>query len=151
MTNKGGKIGSEAETAVVKVFKDRGIKDADRIRLGGAGFGEDRGDIKVPGYNMTVQVKGGHMAEGASDNQVDLWLDELEKQCVVNGHELGILVMKRYAVGAANAHRWWCAVRARRLIHYLSSSEYVDDDMNQAVRMPLGDMLDLLGVGGAPA
>jgi hypothetical protein len=103
-------IGTKAETAVVKVLQANGWPSAERRALGGEG-GQDRGDITgTPG--VTWQVKGGHMAEGASDSLIEEWLASTEKQRLANHDPIGVLVWKRYAVGEANAHRWWAAMHA---------------------------------------
>lgn len=162
---KSKKIGTEAETAVVKVLRERGWPAAERKALTGA---VDLGDITgTPG--ITWQVKGGHMAEDASDTMIDQWLKEAQEQKSAAGTDLGLLVWKRKMVGAANAHRWWAAIRASDLAELLSIAamglrgvrlvsrkpleELIDAVMGYEVpdvacRMPLEDLIYLLHLGG---
>lgn len=111
MVNKSGNIGTATETAVVRAILTRGFPYAERRRLTGI---LDRGDITgTPG--ITWEVKGGATAKTASDAQVDLWLRETERERQNNGDDLGVLVMARKGIGAANAHRWWAVLRSDAL------------------------------------
>jgi hypothetical protein len=99
-------IGTWTETAVVKVLKRSGFPDAERKVLHGA---QDEGDITGIGQ-VCFEVKGGKAAESASDGQVLAWMAELDTECVHKGADVGVLVMKRKGVGAANADRWWAVM-----------------------------------------
>lgn len=141
---KSKKIGTETESAVVKVLQTRGWPSAERKALTGA---IDLGDITgTPG--LTWQVKGGHMAEGASDTEVNEWLEDAVDQAKAAGSDVGILVWKRKAVGAANAHRWWSAMRAVDLAELLTCGADAFELSYAACRMPLEDMIEILHLGG---
>ncbi len=99
-------IGTAAESAVVRVMRASGWPDAERAALHGA---QDRGDLTGIGA-VCVEVKGGHRAETASDGQVLAWMAELDTECVHKGADVGVLVLKRKGVGAANADRWWAVM-----------------------------------------
>lgn len=108
MVNKPKAIGTAAETAVVRVARDRGFPDAERLALAGA---QDLGDVRLcPGVHL--EVKGGHAAESASDAQVEAWLVETERELEHAGATVGALVTKRKAIGNGNADRWWAHVRS---------------------------------------
>lgn len=103
MTNKSKNLGTAAESAVVKVFKDAGFR-AKRLTLHGS---KDVGDIDIGLDDVVIEVKGGAAAERASDGQVDAWLGETAKEVANAGASFGVLVVKRKGIGPANAGRWW--------------------------------------------
>lgn len=107
MVNRSGNIGTAAETAVVKAIKRNGIFPlVERRRLKGA---KDEGDLT--GTPRTVwSVKGGDYARTATDNKIAGWLEELEKQRVNAGAEIGVLVVQRKNIGLPNADQWWAIV-----------------------------------------
>lgn len=100
-------IGTVCETAVVRYLRSTDVfPHAERRALTGA---VDLGDITgTPG--ITWQVKGGKMAETASDTQVRLWLAETATQARSAGTAVGVLVTKRKAVSAARAGHWWAHI-----------------------------------------
>lgn len=104
--NKPKQIGTAAETAVVNFCKKNGHEDTERIAL--KGF-YDQGDILLGNtkYKTIIEVKSGKAAENASDNQIDKWLAEAERERINANAHIGILVTKRKGVGAVNAGRWW--------------------------------------------
>lgn len=103
-------IGTEVETALVKVFTAAGWANTKRLALEGV---NDRGDIslgdEVP---VTIEAKGGKQAEGASDGLIQTWLAETERERIRNGHPIGVLILKRKGVSGANAHRWTAIMMA---------------------------------------
>lgn len=107
MTNRPKAIGTNAESAVVKSARLRGFPNADRLTLTGAG---DRGDVRLTTgltAGVIVEVKGGQAAKTASDNLIDAWLAETERERVNAGAAVAFLVTQRPGIGPANAHRWW--------------------------------------------
>lgn len=101
-------IGTAAETAVVKALRRLGWPDAERRALTGA---LDQGDITgTPG--VVWEVKGGQQTLAPSDNQIAAWMEETEVERVNAAATIGVLVLQRHGVGAANAHRWWAYLQA---------------------------------------
>lgn len=138
MTNKSGRLGTEAEVAVVKVFKDAGFR-AKRLTLHGS---KDVGDIDIGLDTVCVEVKGGKAAESASDGQIEKWLEETDTERVNAGATIGVLVVKRKGIGPANAGKWWA-------ILFLDDLQWLlVNDGSQApvvpVRLLLEDTLPLL-------
>ena len=129
-------IGTAAESAVVRVMRASGWPDAERAALHGA---QDRGDLTGIGA-VCVEVKGGHRAETASDGQVLAWMAELDAECVHKGADVGVLVLKRKGVGAANADRWWAVMWLADV-----APEY---DCGIPVRMTLADACRVLAALG---
>lgn len=135
-------IGTHAESAVVSAIRERGFPTAERSALHGA---KDQGDIT--GTPVCWEVKGGKAAETASDGQVLAWMAELDDECVNKGVDVGVLVMKRKGVGAANADRWWAVM----WLHDITMGGHVAIH-GIPVRMTLADacrVLRALGYGGA--
>ena len=98
-------IGTAAESAVVKYLRENGFGNAERRALHGS---TDLGDITgIPG--VVIEVKGGKMAEGASDGLVQAWLAETDAERRNAKADVGILVLKRK--GQAVAGSWWCIYR----------------------------------------
>lgn len=105
MTNRPKNIGTAAETAVVRYLRENGFPDAKRLTLQGA---SDIGDISLgDGWPITIEVKGGHAAENASDGQVQLWLNEAHREMENAENQLAVLVLKRKGKSAASAGAWW--------------------------------------------
>ncbi len=131
-------IGTEAETAVVRVMNGAGWPHAERRALRG---NLDCGDITgCPG--LVIEVKGGKAAKTASDGQVTAWLDETETERVNARADIGVLVMARAGIGPANAHMWWAIVHSK---HFNAFA------VDCPVRLHLGDALAYLrelGYGG---
>ena len=105
--NRPKAIGTAAETAVVRALRRLGFPHAERRALTGT---LDQGDITgCPG--IVWEVKGGTAAKTASDGQVAEWLAETERERVNAQAEVGVLVLQRAGVGAANANRWWVVMQ----------------------------------------
>lgn len=107
MTNKPKHIGTAAEVAVADYLTRAGMRDVRRIAQAGA---NDLGDVHYwtpRGRLVVVSVKGGKMAEKASQEQVRKWLGELERQADrVNPGSLRFLVTKRAGIGALRPELW---------------------------------------------
>jgi hypothetical protein len=131
MTNKSGRIGTQTEVAVVKVFHDHGYTAVERRRLQGI---NDAGDLaNVPGF--IVEIKGGAAAEQASDAQIEQWLDRLQEKLSQHKVPHGVLITKRKGIGYANASKWWAIWRVQLLIGEVT------------YRTTLADFLTLLKYG----
>lgn len=103
MTRRPKDIGTAAETAVVRAARCLGFPGADRLTLTG---NKDRGDIGLcPG--VILEVKGGEQARGASEVDIDRWLNETNTERRHAHADIALLVVQRRGVGAPNAHRWW--------------------------------------------
>lgn len=102
VSSKGKIIGTKTETAVVKAAHRNGFPDAVRNALAGA---NDRGDVTL-NRNAIVEVKGGHMAENASQNDINRWMLETLKEAVNARAVVGILVTKKRGVGLSRAEEW---------------------------------------------
>lgn len=106
MTNRSKDVGTKAESAVVAFLRENGWPHAERRALTGS---TDRGDITgTP--SLCWEVKGGKAAETASDGQVLAWLDETDTERRNAHANIGILVMKRKAIGPSNAGQWWAVM-----------------------------------------
>lgn len=137
MTNKSGRLGTEAEVAVVKVFKDAGFR-AKRLTLHG---NKDVGDIDIGLDSVVVEVKGGKAAETASDEQIVKWLRETETERQNAGADIGILVVKRKGIGYPNAGRWWAILPDADFCKLLGLDGY---GTGAPIRLTLEDTLPLL-------
>nr|QOL00360.1 hypothetical protein [uncultured organism] len=134
MTNKPKAIGTAGETAVVRYLRLNGFEGAERLALHGT---QDEGDATLcPG--VMVEVKSGHAAETASDNQIIDWAVETEIERVNRGADIGLLVLKRKGKGAANAGQWWCILPGWAF-HYLARCQYLSFDspaMSYGLKLP---------------
>jgi hypothetical protein len=102
MVNRPKAIGTRGEGAVVAYLRANGFAGAERRALAGAA---DLGDVVgCPG--LVIECKSGKAAETASDAQITAWMVETELERVNARAEVGLLVRKRKAVGAANAGQW---------------------------------------------
>ena len=107
MVNKSGQRGTATETAVVRYLNANGFEHAERRRLRGR---YDTGDVVgIP--SVVIEIKGGNAARNASDGLIESWLDETETERRNANADIGVLVVARKGVGAANAGRWWAIVR----------------------------------------
>lgn len=148
--NKPKKIGTAAETAVVRCLQTAGWPSAERRSLRGQ---LDAGDITgTPG--VCWSVKGGDAAKFASDKQVADWLAEVEKQKTNAGAEAFVLVLQRKGVGLANAWRWW-AIMPGWEYEALCSADNLGGGMGRwrfgdhgSIRMHLSQACALLGFAG---
>lgn len=106
MTNKPKAIGTRTEVGVVRVLVESGHTEALRVVLHGAA---DEGDVHyatLSGAKVCVEVKGGKAAEQASDEQVEAWLLEAERERQNTGAAYALLVTKRAGYGHLRAASW---------------------------------------------
>ena len=69
-------IGTRAETAVVRLARDLGFREAERLPLAGAA---DKGDIRLIRDPLVIlEVKAGKAAQNASWSQIQAWLRETQ-------------------------------------------------------------------------
>ncbi|MFC9089019.1 hypothetical protein [Nocardiopsis dassonvillei] len=95
-------IGTRAETGVVRYLRTVGWPHAERRALAG---GKDLGDITgTPG--LCWEIKGGKVAERATDADIARWLTETEAETANCGADVGILVTKRAGYSAARVDAW---------------------------------------------
>lgn len=139
MVNKPKAIGTKTESAVVKVLIANGWPHAERRILKGA---LDEGDVTgTPG--ICWEVKGGKAAWYASDHQIDLWMAETEAERVNARADIGVLVVQRKGIGAGNAHRWWAAIPADRLL-LASATDEIPGGAGFPIRLLLVDAIRVL-------
>lgn len=144
--NRPKKIGTAAETAVVRALRTLGFPHAERAALAGT---NDRGDITgTPG--ICWEVKGGDAARTASDLLINTWVAETERERVNASADIGVLVVQRKGIGAANAHRWWAILPASWLARLMLGDYQVlcASDDHFPVRMLLADACTLLRGAG---
>jgi hypothetical protein len=143
--NKSKAIGTSVESAVVRYLQDNGWPSAERRSLKGI---QDQGDVTgTPG--ICWEIKGGHAAENASDGQITAWLDETERERVNARAGIGILVVKRKGVSAANSGRWWAILRIWQLSElYRNAGPLGQADGFAPVRLHLADAVTLLRAAG---
>lgn len=111
MVNRPKRIGTAAETAVVRYLQPHGFPHAERRSLRGA---LDAGDITgTP--SVCWEVKGGDAARTASDLDITRWMAELATEVINAEAAVGVLVVQRAGVGPANAGRWWSIMPAFQL------------------------------------
>ena len=130
--SKQRQIGTKAESAVVSYLREHGFGGAERRALHG---NTDLGDILVcPG--VIAEVKAGHAAWNASDNQMSAWWDEtcVEKN---NAHaERAFLVVARYRKPAQD---WWVFWRSHfGVMHW----KRLQDEVWNLRMLGYGDPLD---------
>jgi hypothetical protein len=147
MANRSGKIGTQTESAVVRVVR-MFWPQAERRRLRGA---EDWGDITgTPG--IIWEVKGGAAAKNASDGLIAEWWKETEQERQNADADVGVLVVQRKGVGAPNAARWWGIVPLSHLHSLLMGQPpqpYSSEFENSAlVRLHLVHMISVLKAAG---
>ncbi|MFI7468199.1 hypothetical protein [Nonomuraea sp. NPDC049646] len=137
--------GTAAETAVVRAIRPLGFPHAERRALAGT---HDLGDIVgTPG--ICWEVKGGDAARLASDGQIAAWMVETETERINSRADVGILVVQRKGVGAANAHRWWAHLPLRQVAELANGHALTDAyTADLPVRMLLGDLCTLLRDAG---
>jgi hypothetical protein len=99
--NRPKKIGTAAESAVVKWLLAAGWPEAERLALRGSA---DHGDIRVA-KGIHLEVKAGRAADAASLAQCHGWMDE----AAAEGANAGVscyLVVKRRGCGGGRAGLW---------------------------------------------
>ena len=118
MVNKSGNIGTMTATAVARYFAANGFPHCERRVQKGR---YDEGDLTgIPG--ICVEVKGGNAARNASDGLIESWLDETETERRNANADIGVLVVARKGIGAANAGRWWAVMRLGDVADWLGNS-----------------------------
>lgn len=142
MVNRPKNIGTAAETAIVRAARTRGFPNADRLTLTGA---LDRGDIGLcPG--VIIEAKGGEQAKNASDELIEKWLNETNREALNAHADVAFLVTQRRSVGTPNAHRWWAWWRLGWLDN-LRDNE-LDATDPTIIRLTLTDSLQLIRNAG---
>lgn len=129
MTNKPKRIGTAAETAVVRFLRVNGWPSAERAALAGS---SDVGDVTgVPG--LCVEVKGGAAAERAEDADVARWLTETETERGNRRADVGVLVLKRKGKGAASAGGWWVYLPGWAFLYLAAAADNIAPPYRYAV------------------
>ena len=142
MTNRPKRIGTAAESAVVRAARAHGFGAAERRALHGSA---DLGDVLLcPG--VILEVKGGAAAHHPSDAQLEAWLAETETERRNAGAHIGLLVTQRAGVGAPNAARWWAWQRYSDFAWAVGRARR--DLRDVPVRLPLWAALTLLRIRG---
>lgn len=141
--NKPKKIGTAAESAVVRFLRENGFAHAERRSLRGQ---LDAGDITgTP--SICWEVKGGEAAKVASDTTIAAWMQELASEVANAKADVGVLVIQRRGVGPSNAGRWWAYMPAWQLV-CLARDGYAPVGLGFPVRMLLADAVTLLRAAG---
>lgn len=147
LMNRPRAIGTKAESAVCAYLVATGWPQAERRTLKGA---LDQGDVTgCPG--LVIEVKGGDAARGASDGLIADWMAETEAERVNAGADVGVLVVQRKGVGAANAGRWWAYLTSQQLAGLMypdAPSRGYDDWPSAPVRLLLADVVLILRWAG---
>lgn len=161
MTNRPRKIGTAAETAVVKALRLNGFGAAERRSLKG---GQDQGDITgTPG--IAWEVKGGEVGRTAHGQPARLatFLAQTEVERLNSRSDIGVLVLQRK--GFTDATRWWAVIQLGQLLTLGVGDAVAEfygfrhrlDQMNLSQRaiyyatpiwLELGDLLTILRVAG---
>lgn len=145
MVNKPKAIGTAAETAVTRYARTNGFPLAERRALAGAA---DLGDILLsPG--VIIEVKAGKTAETASDQKIETWLAETERERHNAKADVALLVTKRKGHGPVNAANWWAHFRLADIDTLRGLPARRTDPTGQTViRMTLADALTQLRDAG---
>lgn len=135
MSQRPKDIGTAHTTAVIRYLRLNGFPHAELRNQAGA---HDRGDIVgTPG--ICWECKGGRAAENASDGQVADWMAETERERVYARADIGVLVLKRKAIGGTRAGLYWAVVPAG-FFHGVT--------VGPPVRMHLAELVNLLRARG---
>lgn len=102
MSNPSKDKGTRCETAVVRLARENGWPDAERLALAGA---SDCGDVRLS-RDVIVQVKAGKYAQAASLAQIDEWMAATRDQRDRAGARLGVLVVQRRGLGLTRVGLW---------------------------------------------
>lgn len=141
MSNPSKAKGTSAESAVVRVMKDAGLR-AKRLTLHGS---KDVGDVDCGIDAIVVEVKGGKTAESASDGQITAWLVETDNEVRNANAKIGVLVVKRKGIGPANAERWWAITSIRELdILMGTENPFPSPWYHQPIRMHLSTFISVI-------
>lgn len=143
MTNRPKDIGTRFTSDTIRFLRANGFPGAELRNQAGA---HDKGDI-IGCVGVCWECKGGHAAEQASDGQIMAWLlGETETERVNAGADVGILVTKRKAIGAANAGQWWAHMTLNTALYLLGG--VAGSPFNLPIRMHLADAVMLLRRAG---
>lgn len=143
MTNRPKKIGTETESAVVAYLRANGFPTAERRALAGV---HDLGDIiGTPG--VAWECKGGKAAATASDGQVAAWLTETQTERANSRSDIGVLVLKRTAIGPERAGQWWAVLTVRDVL-LLTGVLHGHPAEPRPIRMHLHTAVELLRAAG---
>lgn len=142
--SKSKAIGTLCETGVVRYARLAGFGLAERRALRGV---HDVGDVLLTAF-VIVECKGGHVAETASDAQIEKWLAETERERVNAAADVGLLVTKRKGYSADNAGQWWAHWRLGDLARLRGYPPTIAVADGAHVRMTLADALTQLRAGG---
>jgi len=106
-------IGTRAETAVVRLAREIGYRDAERLPLAGA---EDQGDVRLSRNPLVIlEVKAGKAAQDASWTQIQKWIREaqIERNNAFKARASdrwvdfhGYLVTQRKGYGLGRVYDW---------------------------------------------
>ena len=144
MVNRPKDIGTRFTSDVIRYLMVNGFPHAELRNQAGE---HDKGDI-IGLVGVAVECKGGKAAETASDNQIKQWLlVETERERQNARADVGILITKRPAIGAANAGNWWAHMTLGQLGDLLGVVD-VGDNGFAPVRMHLSDAVALLRSAG---
>ncbi len=102
MVNRPKAKGTAGETAVVKYSQANGFPLSDRLTLSGR---FDRGDVQLT-IGVIIEVKTGNHAKTASLGQINLWLEETERERKNAKANLGFLVKQRTGFGIGRVEQW---------------------------------------------
>lgn len=106
MSQRPKDIGTAHTTAVIRYLRLNGFPHVELRNQAGA---HDLGDIVgCPG--IVWECKGGKAAEQASDGQVADWMFETEVERINARADIGVLVLKRKAIGGTRAGLYWAVV-----------------------------------------
>ena len=108
MVNKPKAIGTRGETGGVKVARDLGFPDAERLALAGV---NDSADVRLC-KGVIMEVKSGKAAKTASLAQIDLWWLELEAKRRKHGATVALLLVQRSGYSPDRAAYWRCFMGA---------------------------------------
>ncbi len=96
-------MGTAVETAAVTWFRENGFPEAERIALSGS---LDRGDIRlVRDPLVVVECK-----RGKQGIKLTPWMNELRREIVNAGAELGLLLSDQPGAGTRRVNRWFAAM-----------------------------------------
>jgi len=90
MSNPSKKKGTAAETRVVKFLVDHGVK-ARRQPLSG---NKDKGDIKITGQDVILEVKTGKQTANPSRTQLGEWLKQSMVEAENSGCECALVIVR---------------------------------------------------------
>ena len=141
--SKSKRIGTAAESAVVKVLNANGFPGAERRALHG---NSDLGDVLAcPG--LIFEVKGGQAAKDCTQRLVDGWLAETETERLNSGAAHAFLVTQRKGYGVGRAQHWWAHVTVAQIVdlcvgHPMPLWKIGDDQMQ--VQLELRHLIRLL-------